>query len=67
VIEFVAVLAFAVACRRLRSALREPQRLDIHVHVHVGGPPGGPGEREPIFFEEPENPSNNVVPFRRVV
>jgi hypothetical protein len=59
-IELVAILAFVVACRRLRRALREPRRLDIHVYHH-----GLPGEREPVFFEEPEDPSGNVVPFRR--
>ena len=62
-IELVAILAFIVACRRLRRAVREPRRIGIHIHVH--GLPGGPGEREPVFFEEPENPSDNVVAFRR--
>jgi hypothetical protein len=60
--ELVAVLAFIIACRRLRRSLREPRRLDVH--VHVAGLPGGPGEREPVFFEEPEDPRANVVAFR---
>jgi hypothetical protein len=62
-IELVAILAFIVAARRLRRAAREPRRVDIHIHLH--GLPGGPGERSPIFFEEPTNPNANVVPFRR--
>jgi hypothetical protein len=63
-IELVAILALVIACRQLRRAVREPRRIDVHIHVHIDGPPGGPGEREPIFFEEPENPSANVVAFR---
>jgi hypothetical protein len=59
-IEAVAIIAFVVALRRLRRALGEPRRLDIHIYHH--GLPGGPGER---FFEEPENPSSNVVSFGR--
>jgi hypothetical protein len=63
-IELVLIIAFIVAARRLRRSLREPRRIDVHVHHH--GLPGGPGEREPVFFEEPSNPSgNNIVPFRR--
>jgi hypothetical protein len=61
-IELVAILAFIVVCRRLGRAVREPRRLDVHIHVHVDGLPGGPGE--PVFFEEPEDPNDNVVAFR---
>jgi hypothetical protein len=64
-IEFVLIIALIVAARRLRRTLREPRRIDIHVYHH--GLPGGPGERSPIFFEEPTNPNDNVVPFRRVI
>jgi hypothetical protein len=49
-------LCLIIACRRQRRAVREPRRIDIHVHVHVDGLPGGPGERDPVFFEEPEDP-----------
>jgi hypothetical protein len=59
-IELVAILAFIVVCRRLGRAVREPRRLDVHIHVHVGGPPGGPG----VFFECPGDPNGNVVAFR---
>jgi hypothetical protein len=62
-IELVGILALIIACRRLRRALREPRRINIYVNIH--GLPGGPGEREPVFFEEPTNPNGNVVPFRR--
>jgi hypothetical protein len=61
-IELVAILALIIAARGLRRAVREPRRLDVHIYHH--GLPGGPGEREPVFFEYPENPSANVVPFR---
>jgi hypothetical protein len=44
-------------CARLSSR-------SLHIHVYVDGSPGGPGEREPVFFEEPEDPSANVVAFR---
>jgi hypothetical protein len=60
-IELVAVLALIVAARRLRRSLRAPRRLDVHIYHH--GLPGGPGEREPVFFQYPENPNGNVVPF----
>jgi hypothetical protein len=60
-IELVAILALIIACRRLRHAGRGPTRVEVHVYVH--GLPGGPGE--PVFFEEPEDPSANVVPFPR--
>jgi hypothetical protein len=53
-IELAATLAILIACRRLRRAVREPRRLDVHVHHH--GLPGGPGE--------PVDPSANVVAFR---
>jgi hypothetical protein len=59
-IELVAVLALIIACRRLGRAAREPRRVEVHVYHH--GLPGGPGE--PVFFEEPEDPSANVVAFR---
>jgi hypothetical protein len=49
--------------RRLRRAVREPRRLDIHIHIH--GSPGGPGERESVFFEYPDNPSGNIIAFPR--
>jgi hypothetical protein len=58
--ELVAILALIIACRRLRRAVREPRRLEVHVSHH--GLPGGPGE--PVFFEEPENPSANLIAFR---
>jgi hypothetical protein len=60
-IELVAIIAFIIACRRLRRSLREPRRIDVHVYHH--GLPGGPGERSPVFFEYPTDPTGNVVPF----
>jgi hypothetical protein len=63
-IELLAILAFIIAARRLGRAAREPRRLDIRIHIHVDGSPGGPGEREPVCFEYAENPNANVVPFR---
>jgi hypothetical protein len=62
-IELVAILALIIACRRLRHAGRGPTRVEVHVYVH--GLPGGPGE--PVFFEEPEDPNGNIVPFRRAI
>jgi hypothetical protein len=62
-IELVAILAFIIACQRLRRAAREPRRVDVHVYHHFGD--GGPGE--PVFFEEPEDPNGNIVPFRRAI
>jgi hypothetical protein len=66
-IEFVAILAFIVACRSLRRAVREPRRIDLHLHIYIRGSPCGPGALEPVFLEEPANPSSNVVPFRHAV
>jgi hypothetical protein len=60
-LELVLIVGLIIACRRLRRAVREPRRVDVHVYHH--GLPGGPGE--PVFFEEPEDPSANVVPFPR--
>jgi hypothetical protein len=59
-IELAIVVALIILLRRLRRAVREPRRLDVHVYHH--GLPGGPGE--PVFFEEPEEPNDNVVAFR---
>jgi hypothetical protein len=61
-IELISIVGLVILLRRLRRAVREPRRIDVHVHIH--GLPGGPGEREPVFFEYPENPNSNVVPFR---
>jgi hypothetical protein len=63
-IELVLIIGFIIAANRFGRSVREPRRVDIHIHVH--GLPGGPGEREPVFFEEPRAPEN-VVPFRRVI
>jgi hypothetical protein len=59
-IELISIVGVVILLRRLRRAVCEPRRLDVHVYHH--GLPGGPGE--PVFFEEPEDPSGNVVAFR---
>jgi hypothetical protein len=38
-------------------------RFTLTAFVH--GLPGGPGERERVFFEYPTNPNGNVIAFPR--
>jgi hypothetical protein len=64
-IELISIVALIILLRRLGRAVRAPRRVEVHVYHH--GLPGGPGERSPVFFEEPEDPSGNIVPFRRAI
>jgi hypothetical protein len=34
-IEIVLIVGLVILSRRLRRAVREPRRLDIHIHVRV--------------------------------